>query len=242
MKIVNFFIKKVLPLSLILFFSIFILFLLFPKKLTKEKIENKVTQLEAALPARQLIQMAFVPQAPEKNWDQPWQDACEEAALLTVDYFYKNQNPDINQIKNDLQSMIDFETGQGWKKDVNIDQMGQIGSKYLNYKSQIINDPSIDQIKNFISQNIPVIAPANGKILYEENRFFNDNGPYYHNIVILGYDDTKKQFTVHDVGTRHGKNFRYSYSLLMESIHDFPITGNKEDIQTGEKKVLILLK
>lgn len=209
----------------------------------KETIIPQPTKIqESGLPNKHSIQTAFVPQAPEKNWDQPWQDACEEAALLTVDYYYKKQTPDINQIKSDILNMINFETQNNWTKDINTEQMAKISSQYLGYKTQIIENPTIDQIKKFISQNIPIVVPANGKTLFKENHFFNDGGPFYHSIVVLGYDDTKNQFTVHDVGTQHGKNFKYSYSLLVESIHDFPASGHKEDIETGDKKVLILIK
>ena len=56
----------------------------------KETIAPKPTKiLSSGYPDKHLIKTIFVPQAPEKNWDQPWQDACEEAALLTVHYYYQ---------------------------------------------------------------------------------------------------------------------------------------------------------
>jgi len=60
--------------------------------------------------------------------------------------------------------------------------------------------------------------------------------------VVLGYDDDHQQFIVHDVGTQFGAYYRYSYNLLLNSIHDFPATRKKEDIASGAKNVLILLK
>ncbi|KKQ68181.1 MAG: hypothetical protein US90_C0026G0005 [Candidatus Shapirobacteria bacterium GW2011_GWE2_38_30] len=50
------------------------------------------------------------------------------------------------------------------------------------------------------------------------------------------------KFIVHDVGTQFGAYFHYSYDLLIESIHDFPSSGVKEDINSGIKQVLILIK
>ena len=252
--------KKVLPIFLILFSFAFVIFF-FSKKITPQKIENKINQtidkveevketiipeptkiLESGLPNKYLIKTAFVPQAPEKNWDQPWQDACEEASLLTVDFYYKNKSTTPQFTKENILNMISFEETRNYTHDMNISQMAIVGEEYLGYKSQIIDNPTIDQIKKYISQNIPVIITANGKTLYQENKYFNSGGPYYHSAVILGYDDDKKQFTVHDVGTQFGAYFHYSYSLLMESIHDFPLSGQKEDINSGEKRVLILLK
>jgi len=223
----------------------------------ENKIEQVITQVEdiketiapvptkilsTGLPDKHLIKTAFVQQAPEKNWDQPWQDACEEAAILTVDYFYKNQNPNTETIKNDILKMIEFEGQQNFTKDVNIQQMALISEQYLGYSTKIINNPSVEEIKKYIAQDIPIVVPANGKTLYQENKHFKSGGPYYHNLTILGYDDNKNEFTVHDVGTQFGSYFKYSYSLLMDSIHDFPASGQKEDINTGSKKVLILLK
>ncbi|MFA5749880.1 MAG: C39 family peptidase [Candidatus Shapirobacteria bacterium] len=247
--------KKTLIISF-LFLVFLSLFLIFPKKITKEKVENKVSEISASLSrevaptqsetegldSKHLIKTAFIEQAPEKNWDQPWQDTCEEAALLTVDYFYKNQSPNSETVKNDILKMIDFENQKSFTKDINIDQMSLVSEKYLGYSTIIINNPTIDDIKKYLIKDIPVVIPANGKILYQENKHFNSGGPYYHNLTILGYDDTKNKFIVHDVGTQFGAYFHYSYSLLMKSIHDFPLSGKKEDINNGVKKILVLLK
>lgn len=138
--------------------------------------------------------------------------------------------------------MIDFETKQSFTHDMNLDQMSLVAANYLKYTPKIINNPTIDDLKKYLSQDIPIIVPANGKTLYQENKHFKEGGPYYHNLVILGYDDNQQKFTVHDVGTQFGAYFKYSYSLLMKSIHDFPQTLKKEDIDLGDKKVLILLK
>ena len=192
-----------------------------------------------SLPKSYLIKTIFVPQAPEKNWDQPWQDACEEAALLTAIYYLKNQSPDISQIKHDILAMIDYQTQIGWSKDINLSQMSQIANHYFQINSKIVINPTIEDIKSFISQDKPILVPANGKILFRENKYFKDDGPLYHNITILGYNDTKKQFVVHDVGTQHGAYFTYSYKTLMESVHDLPPSGNKHDINLGQPAILV---
>jgi hypothetical protein len=255
---------KKISLFLIIVFILFISFFFFQKKYSviSPKIENKIEEvkntvqdlketiapeptkiLESGLPNKHLIETIFVPQSPEKNWDQPWQDACEEAALLTVDYYYKDiTSTDPQTIKNDLLKIFDFETQQSFTHDVNIDQMAFVAQKYLGYSTKIIKNPTIEDIKTYISQDIPIIVPANGKILYQENKHFKEGGPYYHNLVILGFNDDQEKFIVHDVGTQFGAYFKYSYPLLMKSIHDFPASLNKEDINQGDKKVLVLLQ
>jgi hypothetical protein len=242
--------KKIIIISF-LSLLIIILFSIFSKKTAPEKI-NKIDQVTtnfeekkeiiATVPNKYLISLPFVEQAPEKNWDQPWQDACEEASLLTVQYFYQDKKPNLKQIKNDILSLIDYENKNEMTESINISQMSILSRDYLSLKSKIIENPTINQLKEYISQNIPVIVPTSGKILFKENKHFNDGGPYYHNVVLVGYDDSKKQFIVHDVGTKSGKNFHYSYDLLIDSIHDFPDSNKKEDINNGQKRVLILLK
>lgn len=212
-------------------------------ELVKDAVIPKPTQISAnGIPTYHLIKTAFVPQAPEKNWDQPWQDACEEASLLIVNYFYKNQKPSIPEMKSKILDMIAYEDKQGWGYSINLDKMKQITDEHLGFSSEIISNPSIEDIKKYVSQNIPVVVPAAGKILFKENKFFNDGGPLYHALVIVGYDDSQNKFIVHDVGTQHGANFRYTYNLLMDSIHDLPPSGLERDILKGDKKILIIHK
>lgn len=253
--------KKIILFLLLISGIIFVYFAFFSPTLSP-KIENKITQtvnkveeiketiapqptkiLSNGLPNKHLIKTVFVQQAPEKNWDQPWQDACEEAAILVVDYFYKNiSSVSPEQNRDAILKMIEFEDQQSLTKDMTIEQMALVSEEYLGYSTKIIDNPTIEDIKKYLVQNIPVIIPANGKILYQENKHFNSGGPYYHNLTILGYDDTKNQFIVHDVGTQFGAYFKYSYNTLMESIHDFPKSGHKEDINSGDKRVIVLLK
>ena len=240
--------KKILLFSTIVL--IFILFIFKEKTFFQKQRQNIIDTIDLAptviqkngLPNKHLIKTTFVPQAPEKIWDQPWQDSCEEAALLTVNYFYQNKNPDTNTVVSDLKKIFDYENKEAWSHDVNISQMATISEKLWGYQSTVIDNPSIDDLKKYLSLDIPIIVPANGKTLFKENSHFKSGGPWYHNLVILGYDDTKSQFIVHDVGTQFGAYFHYSYSLLIDSIHDFPTSLKKEEINTGTPRVLVLLK
>ena len=253
-------IKKIILIFVVILGISLIYFKFFSSKISPKveiKLNQVVTQVEnlketiapepsimlaSGLPNKYLIKTVFVPQAPEGIWTEPWQDACEEASLLTVNYFYKKQTPDSITIKNDILKMIDFENTQSFGADMSIQQISVVAQKYLGYPTKIINNPTIDDIKKYLVQNVPVVITADGKILYQENKHFNSGGPYYHSVTILGFDDTKNQFIVHDVGTKAGAYFHYSYALLMDSIHDFPTNGKKEDIATGAKRVLVLLK
>jgi hypothetical protein len=198
--------------------------------------------LESGIPDKHLIKTAFIPQAPEKNWDQPWQDACEEASLLTLKYFYKGSVPSTAQLLSDYQQIFSYESDNGLTHDININSMSQVATNILHLNPQIIENPKLDDIKKFLAKDIPIIITANGKTLYQENKNFKSGGPWYHSLVILGYDDNIGKFIVHDVGTQHGAYFKYTYELLLKSIHDFPISNHKQDIDQGDRKALVLLK
>lgn len=243
--------KKVVFIGICLIISL----LVYPKNINKDKpqlssisaiisptLSATASPTPSPFPTAHLINTSFIPQAPFADWSQPWQDACEEASLLTVSYYYLQKNPDLNTIRNDLLSMINYETNQGWGNSINLDQMTIIATNYLKLSSYIIDNPSVSQLKNYLVQNKPIIVPAAGKILFKENAHFKSGGPFYHSLVILGFDDSQQQFIVHDVGTKFGAYYRYSYNLLMESIHDLPDSGNVNEINTGLKKALILQK
>ena len=195
---------------------------------TETIIPKPTVILESGIPDYFLNKTAFIPQAPEKNWEQPWQDTCEEAAILTVKYYFENKNPDIKTLLSDYKVLIDKSNSH----DINLAQMSQIASDLYNYDSKIIDNPDTDTIEKYLSQGHILIAPANGQTLYQENKYFKNGGPLYHNIVILGYDHVKQKFIVHDVGTQFGAYFKYSYKVLMDSLGDF----------NGPPRLLLLLK
>jgi len=210
---------------------------------TKEEYLPKPTKiLPSGLPNKHLINTFFVEQAPEKNWDQPWQDACEEAGILTLHYYYQDSTPSLDQILSDYQKIFDYQTSQGWGHDTNTQQMLQTAQTLFDYQGLILENPTLEDLKEYLAKDIPLIVPANGKTLYQENKHFKNQGPYYHNLVLLGYDDSIQKFIVHDVGTQFGAYFQYSYSLLLDSIHDLPDSKDKTEIQKGAKRVVVLLK
>jgi len=205
---------------------------------TETIIPKPTTILDTGVPDYFLNKTAFIPQAPEKNWDQPWQDACEEAAILTVKYYFDGTTPNTATLLKDYEVLF----GQSSTHDINLEQMGQIANKLYGYKFKIIDSPDTDTIEKHLSQGHILIAPANGQTLFTENKYFKNGGPLYHNIVILGYDHAKQKFIVHDVGTQFGAYFKYSYGVLIDSLHDFPDTGKKTDINQGPPRLLLLLK
>jgi hypothetical protein len=194
------------------------------------------------MPAQHLNKTPFVVQAPFGNWDELHKEACEEAALVMANAYLENRkSPSPEKADKELISLVKFaEEKLQHKPDINTWQMKDLFSKYYNQKVSIVEKPTAEEIKKHLLKKGIVIAPAAGRVL--DNPYFQNPGPLYHALVVIGYDESKKQFITNDPGTRKGEGFRYNYQNLMKSIHDLPESNKKEDILEGEKRVLFIHK
>lgn len=86
-----------------------------------------------------------------------------------------------------------------------------------NQKMEIVDNLTVEKIKDLLRQGRPVIVPADGKKLANPN--FTNGGPIYHMLVIKGF--TGDKFITNDPGTRLGADFVYTQSNLMYSIADW---------------------
>ena len=183
------------------------------------------------------LAVPFTSQAPSYNWDQPFQDACEEASLIMIDYYYQNKElPSLLQIEDVLLDMI------GWQQDnwgghfnLEVSRVAEFAEIYYDYEIEIVEDLDTDKIENYLDRGLPIIIPADGHIL--DQPYFTNDGPDYHMLVIKGYVDGN--FITNDPGTWRGADFIYSYENMMASIMDW---DTKKASATGPKQGLVLLK
>lgn len=194
------------------------------------------TTTKEPLPTEINLDVPFTSQAPEKNWDQPWQDACEEAALLMLDAYYKDYQLSPLFARDEILKLVEWEETQGWGGSIEIEKVKEVAStqvlKFASERLRIIEDPTVDDIKQSIAAGNPVLAVADGKVL--PNKFFQNGGPVYHALIIRGYTDT--HFITNDPGTQFGENYTYTYDELMNAIHDW----NGGDVPNGKKAVLVV--
>ncbi len=184
------------------------------------------------------LNIPFTSQAPTANWSEPFQDACEEASILMVDYYYQNKKfPDKSEVEKILLDMVKWQTDTwGWHKNLPVAKVAELATGYFGkYRPVIVEDVTIAKIKGFLNQGLPVIVPADGKKL--DNPNFRNGGPAYHMLVIKGYAGDK--FITNDPGTRLGADFIYTQANLMDSIADW---NENEASATGPKRILILYK
>lgn len=231
-KKINVFQAVCVFISLIFWFGIFLLL---------RPIEKNVIQIQQKQNTRIIahgsyvnLSVPFTSQAPERNWDEPWQDACEEAALLMLDAYEKKYGLSHLFAKDEILKMIAWEDGKKFGQSISIEQIKQIAKEYLLLKgdAKIIENPSVEKLKSLIDSGRPIIAVADGKML--PNPHFRSGGPAYHALIIRGY--TNDSFITNDPGTQFGENFLYKYNDLMNAIHDW----NNGDVKNGKKAVLVI--
>ena len=167
------------------------------------------------------IPVPFTSQAPYAYWGQPWQDACEETAIVMIDNFYRGKTLETKAIaKAEIEKILNIKNKNfGWSLDENAEQIVKIINNFLPWEAKVVLNPSLEQIKKEIDNNRPVILTAHGKYLY--NPHFANGGPDYHTFVISGYDDETQKFIVQEPGTRYGKNYQYTYNTILNAMHDF---------------------
>jgi len=198
------------------------------------KQQEQVTIVTVTIPSAIDLDVPFTPQAPTANWGSPYQEACEEAAAIIVDYFYRGSRftPEIATLE--ILQLTQWEQAHGYAEDVNIDQLADIVREYYHYDARVSDNVSKDSIFYEVSQGHPVIVPTAGRML--GNPYYSGDGPWYHMLVIRGYDD--RYFITNDPGTRRGEGYSYEHDVVLNAVHDW--TGVKEDIASGPRKMLII--
>ena len=178
-------------------------------------------------------------QAPRAQWGiQPWEDACEEASTIMIDSFYNNRHSSrripYKEAEQQILDIVELENKHfGFNKDTNAEQIVYVINNFFSWEAYIVDNPSLDQIKEQIDLGYPVIALTHGRSL--GNPYFRIPGPDYHVFVISGYNDDQKSFVTQEPGTRHGFDLRYSYDTILRALHDFTKLGQT---QFGKKRIV----
>ena len=180
------------------------------------------------------LAVPFTTQAPWSNWGQPYQDACEEAAVLNVHYFYEGKTFTKEIADREILDFVDFENSYlGFYRSTTAAELVDVTKAYLGYdRIDILEDPTVDDIKAQVAAGRPVIVPAAGREL--GNPFFTQPGPIYHMYVIRGYD--QNNFYTNDIGIGRGENYVYDIDVVMSSISDWDGVGNL----SREKRVIVI--
>lgn len=193
-------------------------------------------QTEVIIKSQLNLNVPFTSQAPSGNWDAVHEEACEEASLLMSNRYFQSKNINgASDAEQAFQQIIAWEEQNlGFSDSTNAEETARIAREMLGLKTQIVKDPSVDEIKRALNEDKLILVPSAGRLL--DNPFFKNPGPLYHMLVIKGYSATK--FITNDPGTKNGADYRYSYQTVLEANKDW----NNGDVQNGARVIIVLSK
>ncbi len=203
---------------------------------TTTSLRESVAPSPVPIPDTFQLSVPFTSQAPEKNWNQPWQDACEEAVLLMLDAYYKGYSLSPLFARDELLKILAYEDTLGYGGSIEIEKIKQVGMDTLHLekhgKPTIVQHPTAEDIKRYIAAGKPVLVVADGKIL--PNPHFTNGGPEYHALIVTGY--TADTFITNDPGTQFGEHFVYQIDELMNAIRDW----NGGNVKEGRRVIMVI--
>ncbi|MFZ2193827.1 MAG: C39 family peptidase [Candidatus Moraniibacteriota bacterium] len=219
---------------------------IFQENIVKEQVENKKESLDTLLvseekiPNKILIPVPFTSQAPFKKWDALHEEACEEASIIMLEYYFSGEKLTPETAEREIQALVKFQNKKfGDYKDTTAEQtlglfLDFYGELPNGKKLKVVYDFDKTALKKYLARGFPIIIPAAGRELGNPN--FTAPGPLYHNLVLVGYDGDI--IITNDPGTRKGEGYKYNIDILYNAIHDF--TGKPEDIKNGRKAMIVV--
>jgi uncharacterized protein YvpB len=184
------------------------------------------------------LQVPFTVQAPTANWNPPFDEACEEASYLMVEYMLQGKTFTPESATAAITELAEYQHNNGYAIDITIEELAQIAQTKFGRDTQVFtgNDVTVEHIEELVSSGYPVIIPAAGQLL--NNPYFSGDGPPYHMLVITGYD--AKNFITNDPGTKRGEGFTYKKDHLVSVIHNW--NGSTTTITSGPKAMMVVAK
>jgi len=194
----------------------------------------------AELPKKVELQVPFLCQAPSGNWAEPWQDACEEAAIIMAVHWAKGYPIEKDSGNQEILGLVNYQTKRwGGHHDLTAAKTAALMREYYRFKDyQLVYKFDVQGMKRILDAGRLILAPMAGRLL--GNKYYRQPGPAYHYLVFIGYDDNKGEFITNDQGTKRGKGYRYKYDVAYNAIHDW--AGSKENINTGRKALIVISK
>ncbi|MFA6105304.1 MAG: C39 family peptidase [Patescibacteria group bacterium] len=171
------------------------------------------------------LPVPFLWEIPDGVWVAPWSGACEEASIIAVENFYlKKPKAIIKKVeaKNQMLPLFSIETKIfGYNSDTNAAENLKLINDYTSFDAKIIDNPTLEEIKDELRAGRPVISLHYGYDLKNPRHRFRRGGSSYHVMAIVGFDDAKGEFLANDSELPDGIDFHYKYATIMDTLHDF---------------------
>lgn len=186
------------------------------------------------------LPVPYTSEMPEGIEKRPWVNACEEATIVMVDKFYQgDQTISTSTAVGAMKVLFAIQDKlYGSNDNSSAERTAYLINNYESYRATIKEDPTLEEIKNELRENRPVISFHYGFDLKNINIPFSPIGSSFHVMVIKGYDDSKQSFVTNDPGDIiEGENHLYEYQLFINSLHDYNEETKKAD---GPARVLFI--
>jgi len=183
-------------------------------------------------PERVALGVPHVWEIPDGVWVRPWSGACEEASIIMIDRYYTRGSTPISRPESKalMYPLFGIETSLfGYNTDTNAAETARLMNDYSSVEATPKYHPSLDDLKNELRAGRPVITMHYGRGLQNPKHAWARGSSSYHVLVLVGFDDAKNEFIVNDSELQFGGAYRYSYDLVMGSLHDFDHKTNKAD-------------
>jgi hypothetical protein len=222
------------------------------KNIETQPVETKITEKISTPPAIEInlqktapiiLDVPFITQAPFGEWnDQRQQDGCEETAAIMAMAWVQGKKLTKEQAKKELYAIAEFEL-KNFGNFVDTSASATVEIIFRNYfkynKAEAKYNILKQDIINELYKGNLVIVPVNGQTV--GSPYYTPPGPERHMILIIGYDQIKKEFITNDQGTKHGQKYRYKEDILFKAIRDYP-SGDHEPIISIKKALIVVWK
>jgi len=203
--------------------------------------KQKLSQKEILLPKKFKLEVPFTSQAPgmKAPWPEDFNNACEEVAIIIVDAYIKGRELTPSFVKSETLRMLDFQEEKYGErnKDLEAEEVARLAEDFYDYKNvKFSYDISLEDIRREIFAGNPVILPAAGRKL--SNPHYSGEGPRYHMLVAIGWNDEKGEIITNDPGTKYGESYSYKYNVLLNALHEW----NGGDVENGRSAIIIFQK
>ena len=173
------------------------------------------------------LPVPYIPEAPDGLMVKPWNNSCEEASTAMLDEYYagiRDKKTAKTKAKKSILRYVEIENKIfGYNGNTNATEMIKVINEYsLYFEATIKTNPTLEEIKDELRSERPVIALLYGKNLNNPRIQFARSGSYYHTFVIKGFDEETKEFIVNDNGDfTKGLDLRYKYDTILGALRDY---------------------
>lgn len=197
-------------------------------------------------PAEKVIaqNVPFTSQAPFSEWGKLlYQEGCEEAVTIMAVAWATGKTA-ISQEEANAQiiEISEYEEKTfGTHIHISVYDIGKVMKDHLGFQDWKIEEHlSKAELIKILQDGKIAMVPAAGREL--KNIFYTPPGPLNHMILLIGYDEAKKEFITNDSGTKNGDSYRYPEDVIYRAIGYYPTSAtDAESIINKAKKPAIVI-